>query len=153
VFTGDKFGLGPLMTTGVMLLGHSTWQMFAERWPSRTGEFPDAMNAMAKAVVSRRAPTLDAWNNSSLLEGDLIEGTKALAADRDVVVVGSISVVHQLTAADAVDEYRLLTVPVSVGTGTRLFEGRVSLDLVAVESIGTTVLARYQRGGDHTSTR
>lgn len=145
VFAGDKFALGPIMTTGAMLLGRSTWEMFAGRWPGRSGEFADAMNAIAKIVVTHRAPDLDAWNNSSLLNGDLIDETKRLAADRDVVVVGSISVVHQLAAADAVDEYRLLTVPLAIGSGTPLFTSAVSLRQVSVEPADTMVLTTYER--------
>src|SRR5215468_4636840 len=63
VFAGDKFALGPIMSTGVLLLGRTTWEMFAERWPTRTGDFADAMNAATKVVVSSHPVPLDAWSN------------------------------------------------------------------------------------------
>jgi dihydrofolate reductase len=108
-------------------------------------QFVTLEGAMAKIVVSHQGPALDIWSNSSLLSGDLIETTRAVATDRDVVVVGSTSVVHQLAAADAVDEYRLLTIPIAVGTGTPLFISPVSLQLTSVEATDTMVLTRYQR--------
>jgi dihydrofolate reductase len=145
VFAGDKFGLGPIMATGALLLGRVTWELFASRWPSRSGGFADAMNAMAKVVVSHRQLDLDTWSNSSTLDGDLAEGVKRLATDRDVAIAGSTSVVHQLAAADLVDEYRLITVPVALGTGRQLFAAPAALRLASVAPADTTLLARYER--------
>jgi dihydrofolate reductase len=145
VFAGDKFALGPIMSSGVLLLGRSTWEMFAERWPTRTGDFADAMNAATKVVVSSRTVPLDAWSNSVALEGELVEGVRRLAADRDVVVIGSVSVAHQLMAADVVDEYRLLTIPIAIGRGTPLFAAPRALRLSSVESSGAGGLAYYER--------
>src|SRR4051812_37122219 len=45
---GDKFRLGELMDTGVLLLGKNTWQLFSKLWPNRTDEFSTRMNKMAK---------------------------------------------------------------------------------------------------------
>src|SRR3954451_21395759 len=70
---GDKFRLGPILDTGVLLLGRSTWELFSRLWPNRTDEFSQAMNRIPKLVVSKSSPTLDAWSNSSPLEGDLLE--------------------------------------------------------------------------------
>src|SRR5256885_10996305 len=36
---GDKFGLGEVLDTGVMLLGRRTWQLFAKIWPGRDDPF------------------------------------------------------------------------------------------------------------------
>jgi dihydrofolate reductase len=147
VFAGDKFALGPMLSNGVLLLGRSTWEMFAERWPTRTTEFADAMNAATKVVVSSRPVPLAAWSNSVALEGELIAGVQRLAAERDVAVIGSTSVTRQLAAADMVDEYRLVTVPITVGRGAALFAGPTALRLTSVESIGPATLARYERAG------
>ena len=143
--SGDKFRLGPLLDTGVLLLGHSTWQLFSNIWPSRTDDFALAMNRIPKVVASKSAPTLQAWDNSSLLDGELVEGVGDLARERDVIVVGSTSVVHALADADVVDEYRLLLFPVAVGSGSRLFTAPVDLALTRVEQAGPTVLAFYER--------
>lgn len=105
-----------------------------------------AMNRIPKVVVSRSAPALDAWSNSSLLECELVAGVADLTREQDVVVVvGSTSVVHALTAADAVDEYRLLVIPTALGAGERLFVTPVDLQLTSIETVGQAVLARYDR--------
>lgn len=142
---GDKFKVGPILEEGVLLLGRSTWELFSRIWPNRTDEFSRAMNRAHKVVVSRSAPDLGAWSNSSLLEDDLEAGAMRLARERDVIVMGSTSVVHALTAADLVDEYRLLVFPSAVGAGEKLFVSPVDLELAAAEASGPAVLASYQR--------
>jgi dihydrofolate reductase len=103
------------------------------------------MNRIPKVVVSRSAPALDAWSNSSLLEGELVPGAAGLRRDRDVVVIGSTSVVHALAAADAVDEYRLFVIPTALGAGERLFAAPADLQLASIEATGAGHLARYVR--------
>jgi dihydrofolate reductase len=53
---GDKFRLGDLYDTGTLLFGRRTWEHFATLWPTRTGDFPDAMNRARKVVLSSSAP-------------------------------------------------------------------------------------------------
>src|SRR5262249_36500203 len=107
--SGDPFRLGELLDRGALLLGRSTFQLFTHVWPSRTDEFSSKMNAMPKYVASRSGEKVEQqWNNSALLDGDLIEAVRQLKADRDLVLMGSLSVAHALTQADLVDEYRLL---------------------------------------------
>lgn len=132
---GDKFALGPLLDTGVMLLGRTTWQLFTKIWPGRDDEFSRKMNAMSKLVASRSLTSVDDWANSTLLRGDLAQ---AVAAEqRDIVITGSMSVVDQL--GDLVDEYRLLVFPTVVGEGRRLFTRPASLELVSTERVGQAV--------------
>src|SRR6266508_2799118 len=83
---GDKFGLGPLLDTGVMLLGRITWELFAKIWPGRTDEFAVKMNNIPKLVASRSLADAGAWGNSSLLEDDLITAVRRRKADQDVIV-------------------------------------------------------------------
>ena len=49
---GDKFELGPILDTGVLLFGRSTWELFSRLWPPRTTDFAAAMNRIPKVVVS-----------------------------------------------------------------------------------------------------
>src|SRR4051812_6936911 len=49
---GDKFKLDETMGSSALLLGRTTFEGFAEAWPSREGEFADKFNDMPKYVVS-----------------------------------------------------------------------------------------------------
>jgi dihydrofolate reductase len=134
VFAGDKFQLGPIMETGALLFGRGTWQAFAERWPARTGEFADAMNAARKYVASTTLTDTGAWKNSTLLEGDLADAAQRIRTDRDIAVIGSPGLAHQLAAAGLVDQYRLLVLPTVVGKGMRLFADGQEAELQLVSS-------------------
>jgi dihydrofolate reductase len=143
---GDKFGMGPVLDTGVMLLGRTTWELFAKIWPNQTDEFSTALNNMPKLVASRSLTSTDAWQNSSLIEDDLISTVRTV--DRDVIVTGSIGIVRELAEHDLIDEYRLIVFPTVAGTGRRLFaDGTppVDLELASVEQKGAGVLLRYRR--------
>jgi dihydrofolate reductase len=148
VFAGDKFGLGERLESGALLFGRATWELFAQRWPSRTTPFATVMNKAAKLVASRTLTSVEAWDNSELLAGELLTEVPRIAAERDVTVIGSTAVVHQLVAADLVDEYRLLVFPTVLGGGERLFAaGSPPVDLrqVSVEAAGPATLAVYER--------
>ncbi len=140
---GDKFGLGPLLDTGVLLLGRATWELFAKLWPGRTDEFSTRMNNVPKLVASRSLTSVDGWQNSSLVEDDLVEEVRRRKAHQDVIVTGSLSVVDTLAGHGLVDEYRLLVFPTMAGSGQRL---RLSEDLHlgSVEQKGRAALLRYR---------
>lgn len=147
-FAGDKFKLGSLMDTGALVLGRGTWELFARRWPSRTGSFADAMNRMPKLVASRTTTDLSAWAGSTLIDGDLFGALERQREQRDLIVVGSTSIVHALSARSLIDEYRLLVLPSTVGGGTRFFAPDAppqTLRLVTAEADGGTVLLCYER--------
>jgi dihydrofolate reductase len=145
---GDKFRLGSTLDDGVMLLGRATWELFSRLWPGRDSPFAARMNAVPKLVASRVLTGADtaAWANSRVLDGDLVDVVKQ--EPRDVIITGSLSVVHQLMAEDLVDEYRLLTFPTILGTGDRLFPAggaRTELECLSAEQAGAAVLTRYRR--------
>jgi dihydrofolate reductase len=143
---GDKFRLGRTLDEGVLMLGRKTWELFSRIWPGRDDPFSAQMNAVPKLVASRTLKDATAWSNSAILEGDLIEAVKG--DRRDVVIAGSLSIVHALVGVDLVDEYRLLTFPTVLGAGDRLFPpGLASLDLEALsaEPVGAAILSRYRR--------
>lgn len=145
---GDKFGLGPLLDSGVLLLGRRTWEHFSHLWPVRTDDFSRKMNAIEKLVASHSLDRVDSWAHSTVLHGDLVENVALRKAQQDVIVVGSLSVAHLLMAHDLVDEYRLLVFPVVVGQGQRLFrEGWpvTDLALTGTETKGAAVLLTYER--------
>jgi dihydrofolate reductase len=143
---GDKFRLGSTLDDGVLLLGRATWQLFSGLWPGRDDPFAARMNAVPKLVVSRTLGDCSAWVNSQIIDGSLVDAVRS--EKRDVVVAGSLSVVHELAAADLIDEYRLLTFPTVVGTGERLFRAggpAAQLECLSAEQTGAAVLTRYVR--------
>jgi dihydrofolate reductase len=146
----DPFRLGSTLDDGVLLLGRSTWQAFSRLWPTRTDEFSKRMNAVPKIVASRSLTDASAWHNSTVIDGDLTEAVRD--EKRDVVVMGSLSVVAALAAADLIDEYRLITFPTVLGSGDRLFPdgSRVDLECLAAEQVGATVRTVYRRQGSAT---
>ncbi|MFD8814954.1 dihydrofolate reductase family protein [Streptomyces sp. NPDC059627] len=144
--TGDRFRLGRTLDEGVVLLGRSTWEAFARLWPGRDDPFSARLNAAPKLVASRTLSDVSAWANSRLLDGDLLDAVKT--ERRDVVVMGSIRVVHTLAAAGLVDEYRLVTFPTVLGAGLPLFPAGgppAELECLSAERAGATVLTRYRR--------
>lgn len=132
------------------LLGRKTWQIHGGAFePMETGDpFGDVMNAMPKYVVSTTLASADAWRNSTLIRGDVVEQVRALKArpGKSILIDGSSVLVHTLVRHDLVDEYRLLVYPVVLGGGKKLFpEGvRVNLRLVEATPIPSgVVLMRY----------
>ena len=121
---GDRFKLEEALSAEALLLGRVTYEAFAASWPSREGEFADTFNTMPKYVVSS---TLEepAWNNSTVLKGDVAEGVAKLRErhDGDLVAHGSARLVQTLVEHDLVDELRLMVYPVVLGRGKRLFDG------------------------------
>ena len=140
---GDKFKLDETFASEALLLGRVTYEGFAEAWPSRDGEFADKFNNMPKYVVSS---TLSApeWNNSTVLNGDVVKevGKLRREIDGDIVVHGSAMLVQTLLEHDLVDQLRLMVFPVVLGSGKRLFgdtSGTKPLRLVDSKVVGDGV--------------
>jgi dihydrofolate reductase len=130
--------------------GRETWQLFAQLWPGCSDEFSTRMNTAPKWVASRTLTDVGAWENSTVIRGELTGEVQRLRRERDVIVIGSTSVVHTLMEHDLVDEYRLLVFPAVLGTGRRLFTspaGARDLRLVSVEQSGAAALLCYERAG------
>ena len=143
---GDKFRLGSTLDNGVMLLGRRTWQLFSRLWPGRDDQFSARMNAVPKLVASRTLTDVSAWANSRVAGGDIAGTVKS--EQRNVIITGSLSVVHALMARELIDEYRLLTFPTILGTGERLFPADsppAYLECLSAERAGAAVLTQYRR--------
>jgi dihydrofolate reductase len=143
---GDKFGIGGVLDEGVLLLGRKTWEMFSRIWPGRDDPFSARMNAVPKLVATRTLTDTTAWANSQAVDGDVTGAVKR--EQRDVIIMGSLSLAHTLMGNDLIDEYRLLTFPTILGTGERLFPADrppADLELVSAAQIGPTVLSQYRR--------
>jgi dihydrofolate reductase len=140
---GDKFKLDETFASEALLLGRVTYEGFAEAWPSRDGEFADKFNNMPKYVVSSTLSEPE-WNNSTVLNGDVVKevGKLRREIDGDIVVHGSAMLVQTLLEHDLVDQLRLMVFPVVLGSGKRLFgdtSGTKPLRLVDSKVVGDGV--------------
>ena len=138
---------------GDMLFGRRTWQDFITAWGRSTDSNPVTthMNAATKYVVSRTLEDADAWQNSIVLRGDAAGTVAELKAQpgRDLSIIGSASLVRSLHAASLIDHYTLVICPLTLGGGTRLFEGPAPpTEFELTSSVATTkgvIIAQYTR--------
>lgn len=119
---GEKFKEDEALGSAALLLGRKTYDGFAAAWPQYEGELADKYNGMPKYVVSNTLAD-PGWNNTTVISGDLVTGVNRLKSevDGEISVPGSIRLVQGLVEHDLVDEIRLMTFPVLLGTGRRLF--------------------------------
>jgi dihydrofolate reductase len=147
---GNQFKLDETMEADALLLGRVTYEGFAGAWPSREGEFADKFNNMPKYVVSSTLEDPE-WNNSTVLEGDVVDAVGKLRQEVDGViqVPGSRQLVHTLVENDLVDELHLMVFPVVLGTGKRVFgetTDKKAMRLVESKTVGDGVLVLiYER--------
>jgi dihydrofolate reductase len=105
-----------------LLLGRRSDEYFGTRWSSRSGEWADRLNSLPKYVVS--STLVDpAWNNSTVLKGNVVDEVSKLKKEihGEIVVYASRPLVRTLMDHDLVDELRLMVFPVVLGAGERLF--------------------------------
>src|SRR5205085_8911230 len=129
--------------------GRRTYEQLLESWNARGGPFKDALNDARKYVASNNPEARLEWPNSTLLQGDVPAAVADLkeSSSANLVIMGSGVLIGSLMAADLIDEYLLMIVPLVLGTGRRLFAGgaQASLRLVDSSSTSTGVLiAAYE---------
>ncbi len=119
-----------------LLLGRVTYQGFAVAWPESKDEGADYFNSVRKYVVSKTLEEPLEWNNSTLIQDNIVEEITNLKQQdgKDITVHGSATLVQTLMQHDLVDRYRLLVYPVVVGKGKRLFKEGIPATLKLLES-------------------
>jgi dihydrofolate reductase len=135
-----------------MLFGRRTYQDFYTVWPARTDNpFSAALDRARKFVASRTLAEPLPWQHSTLLHGDAAETVARLKQEpgKDLLLFGSGDLMRTLMARRLVDRFILLTYPLILGTGRRLFDHdaaqRTALRLV--RSVVTTtgvVIGTYE---------
>jgi dihydrofolate reductase len=112
-----------------LLFGRVTYELMASYWPTplaleQNRAVAERMNALQKFVFSR---TLDSvsWANTTLVKGDIAAAVRKLKAEPgpDLLIMGSGTIVSQLTDAGLIDEYRIVMNPVVLGDGRTMFSG------------------------------
>jgi dihydrofolate reductase len=145
-----KLALDEALGTEALLLGRRSYEWFAARWPSRSGELADRLNSVPKFVVSSTLENPD-WNNSTVLKGDVLNEVSRLKHELkgEIVVPASFQLVRMLMEHDLVDELRLKVFPVVLGAGERLFgetSDKKAMRLVDTQTVeGDVVVLTYER--------
>ena len=147
-----------------LLLGRKTYEIFAAHWPyvdvdpaSSTFAAAEArvaatFNDVTKYVASRSRPAFT-WRNSEWLGEDAVAAVRDLKRGDgpDLLTQGSSDFLQSLLAADLVDEIRVLTYPVTLGGGKRLFGAGArpgAFRLVrSTKSPSGVLIATYERAG------
>jgi dihydrofolate reductase len=151
-FMDEVFG-----RAGSFLLGRKTYDIFITHWPHVTD--PDdpvasRLNSLPKYVASRSLENAD-WQNSTVIR-DVPADVAALKEEPggELQVHGSGDLIQTLIEQDLVDAYNVLTFPVVLGTGKRLFPEGVTpgaLRLTQSRTTGTgVVISTYERAGKPT---
>jgi dihydrofolate reductase len=128
------------LRTEAVLLGRRSYDYFAARWPSRSGEWADRLNSLPKYVVSSTLVDPD-WNNSTVLKGDVVAEASKLKheLDGEIDVYASYQLGRTLMKHGLVDELRLMVFPVVLGAGERLFDAtsdKKAMRLLATRTVG-----------------
>ena len=108
-----------------MLFGRNTYETFAAYWPHVTDGNPVAaiLNTARKYVVTSKLDNLE-WKNSTRVAGDIKSEISTLKEQQGPLlqIHGSGELIQELINNNLIDEFRLWTFPVVVGSGKRLFE-------------------------------
>ena len=144
------------------LLGRRTFEIFRGHWPDQTDPhdpIATAINSLPKHVVSDSFSESDAaWrgehpDSAHLVDGEVVAAVRALKDEPgdELQIWGSGNLLQTLLRNDLVDRFRLVTYPLLLGSGRRLFgEGIAPTTMrpvdVTVTDLGT-VLGVYEPAG------
>ena len=139
---------------GELLLGRITYELMASHWPTPRARDQDPkvaerMNHLRKVVFSRTLDRAD-WNNTKVVKGDLFKEVDKMKNEsgKTLVILGSGTLVSQLTRGGLVDEYQIVVNPIVLGDGRTMFEGvedSLNLRLTRTRTFGNgNILLCYQ---------
>ncbi len=147
--------MGELFSDFDLLLGRKTYDIFAAHWPFVDASDPiaESFNRVAKYVATSSAEPLT-WANSVALRGDVAGEIARLKQGEGPTLLtqGSSVLLQTLLAHDLIDEFRILTFPLVLGPGKRLFgqgtkPGALKLVTTSVSTTGV-IMSVYQRAGE-----
>lgn len=133
---------------GAHLMGRVTYEAMAGYWPTSTHAYAAPMNEIPKIVFSN---TLDQanWGDTQIIGGDLAEQIARLKREpgKDLLAHGGATFVQSLARNNLIDEYRLITHPIAVGSGLPMFKDMptpLHLELVDVHTFDSAILRVYR---------
>ena len=135
---------------GLHAMSRVTYEGMSGLWPTSTGVYAKPMNEIPKVVFSKTLTEAD-WPATTIASGDLEEEVAKLKAEPggDIIAYGGYTFAQALTRANLVNEYRLVTRPVALGSGEPMFKDlalglRLALAEVTSYPDGT-VISIYHR--------
>ena len=137
-----------------LLLGKRTYDIFSAYWPyNQDNPIGEKFQRIDKYVLTHSDEPLE-WENSHKLSGDTAAAVAELKKSdgRDLLIQGSSMLYPPLLSARLIDRLVLMTFPVLLGHGKRIFDGSEkpgALKLVDqfVSSTGV-VLTAYEPAGE-----
>jgi dihydrofolate reductase len=126
-----------------LLMGRRSYEWFASRWVTRTGQWADRLRSLPKYVISATLKD-PVWSNTTILKGDVTDEVAKLKQRiaGDIVVNASGQLVRTLIEHDLADELRLMIYPFMLGDGERMFtetSNSVPLRLVDSRRVGESL--------------
>jgi len=139
----QKYKFDELFASDALLLGRITYQGLAAAWPGATGAYGERINRMPKYVPTTTLQEAE-WN-ATLIKDNVVEEVTRLKQEsgQDILIFGSVELIHSLMQEDLIDEYRLMVFPIIVGNGKRLFHGesqQKAFKLVQSQTFGSGVV-------------
>ncbi len=148
--------------TGLLIMGRKTFETIGAYWPTATGPFAPQMNEIPKAVFTQKgfkgndyskaekSPAVTSWSQAQVFDGDLGEQIKQLksGSGKPICALGGAGFMRNLIATGLIDEYLLVTHPVILGEGERIFNGIIKpadLKLANVKSFSGGIVAHTYR--------
>lgn len=138
------------------LFGRTTYEMMRSFWPTAQARqmMPEVSAAMERTekIVASRTLTDPGWTNARVVHQDLAGEVRRLkeTGSADLLIMGSGSLVAQLTKERLIDTYTFVIWPFVLGAGRTMFEGVEGIvDLVKVDEkqFGNgNIVVTYQRG-------
>jgi dihydrofolate reductase len=125
----DDFVSGNAQGDGTLVFGRITYEMMVSFWPTQNAmrnnpRVAEGMNRAKKIVFSK---TLESspWNNTRIVRTNLTDEIRQLKSEvgNGLAILGSGTIVSQLTKENLIDEYQFVVVPIVIGKGRTLFEG------------------------------
>jgi dihydrofolate reductase len=114
---------------GSLLFGRVTYEMMASYWPTPEAmkdnpHVAKKMSEMTKIVFSRTLKQTS-WENTRLFNSGLADEVRKLKKEpnHEITILGSGTIVSQLTQEGLIDEYQFVINPLLLGKGKSLFAG------------------------------
>jgi dihydrofolate reductase len=130
---------------GVLLFGRITYELMASYWPTphaltSAPAVAERMNGLQRIVFSRTLAKAS-WQNTTLVKGDIVAAVRKMKNEPGPgwAILGSGTIVSQLTQAGLINEYQIVVNPVVLGGGRTMFDGitgKRSLKLTKTRAFG-----------------